>query len=102
MRILVLAATLFALVVAGCGEEDNPTETTINESTALPLTVERTGGEAGVREELVVRADGSGTVTTNDGTTRRLTADETTAVRSALRELVFAGLDDRYTPKEGL
>src|SRR4051794_23393805 len=102
MRILVLLATVSALIVAGCGDDENPTETTVNQSTALPLTVERSGGVAGIRDKLVVRADGTGTVVSRDGATRKLTAEETRAVRSALRELVFAGLHDEYGPPEGV
>ena len=101
MRPVLLIALLAASLVAGCGTDDTPTETTINVSTALPLTVERTGGVAGIEERLVVRADGTGTITTRDAAARELTADETAAVRRALRELVFDGLDERYGPPEG-
>jgi hypothetical protein len=99
VRLLAVSAALLALVVAGCGDE-NDTPTTTNASTALPLTVERTGGEAGINDKLVVRADGTATFTSNSGA-RVLAAEETARVRSALRELVFSGLDERYEPPDG-
>lgn len=102
MRSLVLLATsLAAVLLAGCGEE-HKTLTTISESTALPITVERSGGVAGIHDTLVVHRNETGTLTSSDGSTRKLSADETGPVRSALRELVFGGLDRHYGPPEGV
>jgi hypothetical protein len=100
MRLLVLCAALLALGVSACGDE-NETPTTTSASTALPLTVERSGGVAGINDKLVVRADGTGTFTSNNDAAQELTADDTARVRSALRELVFSGLDERYEPPSG-
>lgn len=100
MRLLVLCAALVALGVSACGDGDD-TPTTTNVSTALPLTIERSGGEAGIDESLVVRTDGTGTFTPDDGVAQELTANQTARIRSALRELVFSGLDERYEPPNG-
>jgi hypothetical protein len=100
MRPFVLAATALALVLVGCGDEP-ATRTTVSESTALPVTIERTGGEAGIRDTLVVRPDGTGTLTSRAGPTRTVRAGETAGVVSAMRELVFGGLERRYGPPEG-
>jgi hypothetical protein len=102
MRPLVLLATLLAALLAGCGEEDKTTLTTISESTALPITVERSGGVAGIHDRLVVHRDETGTLTRSDGTKRKLTAEETSGVRAALREIVLQGLDRRYSPPSGV
>jgi hypothetical protein len=102
MRRFALVATVLALLVAGCGDEDEPgTKTTISESTALPVTIERSGGVAGIHDTLVVRPDGTGTLTSRDGTTRKVAAGDTTGVVAAMRELIFDGLDERYSPPEG-
>jgi hypothetical protein len=100
MRLLALCSTLLVFGASACGDE-NGTPTTTSVSTALPLTVERSGGVAGIHDTLVVRADGTGTFTPRDGAGEELTADETARVRSALRELVFAGLHLRYEPPNG-
>jgi hypothetical protein len=101
MRPLVLAATVLALALIGCGDDEQTARTTVSESTALPVTIERSGGVAGIHDTLVVRPDGTGTLTARDGTTRQLSAEETTAVVAAMRELVFAGLERRYGPPQG-
>jgi hypothetical protein len=95
----VAVVLLVGLGVIACGDE-NGTPTTTSVSTALPLKVERSGGVAGIQDTLVVRPDGSGTVTVS-GTDEKLAPDETTALRRAMRELVFAGLQERYVPPEG-
>jgi hypothetical protein len=101
MRPFVLAATVLALALIGCGDDEQTARTTVSESTALPVTIERSGGVAGIHDTLVVRPDGTGTLTERDGTTRQLSAEETTGVVAAMRELVFAGLERRYGPPEG-
>jgi hypothetical protein len=101
MRPFVLAATVLALALIGCGDDEQTARTTVSESTALPVTIERSGGVAGIHDTLVVRPDGTGTLTASDGTTRQLSAEETTAVVAAMRELVFAGLERRYGPPQG-
>jgi hypothetical protein len=101
MRPFVLAATVLAVLLAGCGDDAQTTKTTVSQSTALPVTIERSGGEAGIHEWLVVRPAGTGTLTSRDGTTRKVSADETTGVVAAMSELVFGGLERRYGPPEG-
>jgi hypothetical protein len=101
MRPFVLAATVLAVLLAGCGDDAQTTKTTVSQSTALPVTIERSGGVAGIHDTLVVRADGTGTLTSRDGTTRKVSADDTTGVVAAMRQLVFPGLERRYGPPEG-
>jgi hypothetical protein len=85
MRPFVLAATALALVLVGCGDEP-ATRTTVSESTALPVTIERTGGEAGIRDTLVVRPDGTGTLTSRDGIDDTFSAWDDTIVVEELAE----------------
>jgi hypothetical protein len=68
-------------------------------SAAPALVAQRTGGIAGVQDRLVVRADGSATVTHRDGGARRLGAARTRAVRTALRAARFPTLAPLYQPE---
>jgi hypothetical protein len=62
------------------------------------LTVERTGGIAGVHDRLVIGKHGGATVTHRDGAAERLPAARTWAVRRALRAARFATLAPAYRP----
>jgi hypothetical protein len=97
----LLAVLALALALGGCGGADK-TPTTISAGTPLPITVKRSGGVAGIQETLRVRRDGSGTFSASDGTTRRLTPEDTDAIRRTLREFPFAGLDERYAAPAGV
>jgi hypothetical protein len=69
-------------------------------ATAAPrLVVERSGGIAGVHDRLVIGPHGAARVTHRDGTTQRLPASRTRAVRSALRAARFATLATAYRPR---
>jgi hypothetical protein len=96
-----LAVLALALALGGCGGADK-TPTTISAGTPLPLTVQRSGGVAGIHETLRVRRDGSATVRARGGATRRLTPQDTDAIRRTLREFPFAGLHERYAPPAGV
>jgi len=102
MRLLATAAVLLCAAVTACGDaEGTATPTTVSASTALPLVVERSGGVAGLHEGLLVRRNGTGTLTPTRGRPRRLSRADTARVRAALRELDFRGLKPRYGPPEG-
>jgi hypothetical protein len=63
------------------------------------LTVERTGGIAGVQDTLVIGRHGGATVTHRDGGAHRLSAHRTRATRAALRAARFPTLARAYRPR---
>ena len=76
MRIAILAGLV--VLLAGCGAEEQA-------SLSGPLTYERGGGLAGRRDRLVVRPDGSATLTVRDkAKTVKLTGKELDALASDL------------------
>jgi hypothetical protein len=64
MRIVILAGVL-ALLAVGCGDDEGD-GSTADAKLSGPLTYERGGGVAGRRDRLVVRPDGSATLTVQD------------------------------------
>ena len=76
MRMAILAGLI--VLFAGCGADEQA-------SLSGPLTYERGGGLAGRRDRLVVRPDGSATLTVRDkATTVKLTGKELDALASDL------------------
>ena len=65
MRAVLLTALLL-LVVAGCGSEEEGGGSGGAAKLSGPLTFERGGGIAGRRDRLVVKPDGSATLTVQD------------------------------------
>ena len=64
IRIVILSALL--LVAAGCGSDEEGGSGTTEAKLSGPLTFERGGGIAGRQDRLVVRPDGSATLTVRD------------------------------------
>ena len=76
MRMAILAALI--VLLAGCGADEQA-------ALSGPLTYERGGGLAGRRDRLVVRPDGSATLTVRDkAKTVKLTGKELDALASDL------------------
>jgi hypothetical protein len=63
MRIVILAALLLLLLAAGCGDDEGGGG---DAKLSGPLTYERGGGIQGRNDKLVVRPDGSATLTVRD------------------------------------
>jgi hypothetical protein len=76
VRRVVAAVVLTVLAAAGCGAGSPPPSTEPQVDRLGPVTVQRTGGIAGVQEEVTVQPDGSWGRTGTGRTTRgRLPAD---------------------------
>jgi hypothetical protein len=59
MRSVVAAVALSLLTAAGCGRGDRPPTAEPQVDRLAPITVQRTGGIAGVQDEVIVQPDGS-------------------------------------------
>jgi hypothetical protein len=92
MRIAILAG--LAVLLAGCGADEKA-------SLSGPLTYERGGGLAGRRDRLVVRPDGSATLTVRDRSKPvKLTAKELDTLAADLEHADLGSLPaDSTAPK---
>ena len=79
MRMTILAGLALALLAAGCGSDDDGGGSSGGDDKASlsgPVTYERGGGLKGRRDRLVVRPDGSATLTLRDETKSVTLTDE--------------------------
>jgi hypothetical protein len=90
MRMAILAG-LAVVLLAGCGSDDKA-------SLAGPVTYERGGGIAGRRDRLVVRPDGSATLTVRDRSKPvKLTGKELDALAADLERADLGSLPREST-----
>jgi hypothetical protein len=90
MRMAILAG-LAVVLLAGCGSDDKA-------SLAGPVTYERGGGIAGRRDRLVVRPDGSATLTVRDRSKPvKLTGKELDALAADLESADLGSLPSEST-----
>ena len=99
---LVLTGLVLLAALGGCGGGDEEAEAPGGGDGGGarlegPLTYTRGGGIAGRSDRLVVRPDGSGTVTTRQGGERsvKLTPEQLTEVADELRRAKLAELPER-------
>lgn len=102
MRSAVLIAGLMTLAIAGCGGDDeSPADPGGSGGAELsgPLTFTRGGGIAGRTDKLVVRPDGSGSLTTRSGGERavKLEAAELQTIADDAQSADLAGLPEDST-----
>jgi hypothetical protein len=94
MRMAILAG-LAVVLLAGCGSDDGGGG---KASLSGPLTYERGGGLAGRRDRLVVKPDGSATLTVRDTSkTVKLTSKELDSLASELEATDLGSLPSEST-----
>jgi len=92
LRILTVALTAAVLAIAGCANNSTGAEPGATTPAAAPIVVDRTGGNVGVNDHVVLQPDGSWTATDKSGTSKsgKLTSQQTAAVYQIAGSEAFA------------